>query len=318
MASPRPSKKLELVSIIVPVLNEELGLSAFWMRLESVLKPIKEYKFEVLFIDDGSSDNSLGVLREIAALSKGINVRIISLSRNFGHQAALVCGLEKSSGAAVLTIDADLQDPPELIPLMLNEWREGSDIVLAQRQSRDGETLFKKISASWFYRFLSSISEYKIPEDVADFRLMSRRSVAALLELEDYEPYLRGMVSFIGFRQTIVHYDREARLAGSSSYKMTDMFKLARNGIVGFSGKPLKFATFLGSLVLFLTFLYSGYIVISKIMNPASALPGYTSLMVVLLVSFGVQMLTLGIIGNYLYRTLSQTRNRPRYIIAEE
>ena len=318
MVIPRSSKENELVSIVVPVLNEELGLKTFWMRLESVLKSEKEYKFEVLFIDDGSSDNSLNALREIASLSNGIKVRVISLSRNFGHQAALVCGLEKSNGAAVLTIDADLQDPPELIPTLLNEWARGSDIVLAQRRIRDGETLFKKISASWFYRFLSRISEYQIPEDVADFRLMSRRSVAALLKLEDYEPYLRGMVSFIGFPQTIVQYDRDARYAGTSSYKMTDMFRLARNGIVGFSGKPLKFATFLGSFVLLITLLYSGYIVISKIVNPASALPGYTSLMVVLLVSFGVQMLTLGIIGNYLYRTLSQTRNRPRYIIAEE
>jgi dolichol-phosphate mannosyltransferase len=310
-----------LYSIIIPVFNEEKVLKEFWSRLEKVViesqKTLRHHT-EVIFIDDGSTDDSPRILLDLKKQKKTFEVRIVTLSRNFGHQAALMCGYEVSKGECVLSIDADLQDPPELIPNFFSHIGDGWDIVLGQRIERSGESNFKRFSAYAFYRLLNLLSSTKIPTNVADFRCVSRRSLDAFLSMKEVDPYLRGMFAWIGFNQICIRYTRDPRFAGETKYSLKKMIKLARNGIIGFSGNPMRIPFYLSFLFMIFGFSLSIYLFVSKIINPSGSEPGYTSLMVLISFAFSLQLFILGLIGEYLLKNLSYSQRRPEYLILGE
>jgi len=307
-----------LVSIVVPIYNEEKSLEEFSKRLFKVIGTIGLEKIEVIYVNDGSTDASLDIAKKIKNSWANVNLRILNLSRNFGHQSAILCGMEAATGDCTVTIDADLQDPPEVIEKLVNEYLNGFDVVFAQREKRNGEKFLKTITANLYYRFLQYLSDTKIPRNTADFRLLSRRAQNELLELSEAQPYVRGMVHWIGFKQQIVTYIREPRYSGKSHYTWQSMRNLAKSGIIGFSTKPLKLAFKICQILFSLAFIYSLYIVISKIQEPDKLIPGYASIATLILWSFAFQMLILALLGEYIQYLVSQTRRRPRYILMEE
>ncbi len=301
------------ISVIIPVYNEEDNIHKLHERLKSVLDQIK-VTYEMIFINDGSHDNSMPMIR---ALSKQYpEVRYIEFSRNFGHQVAVTAGLDKSNGNAVVIIDADLQDPPELIIEMYQKMKSGYQVVYAKRKQRKGESLFKLWTAKLFYRILSRITSISIPVDTGDFRIMDRKIVEILKEMPEKNKYLRGQISWIGFNQTFVEYERQERLGGETGYTFSKMLRFALDGITGFSDLPLKIVTYFGFVVSIFAFfvmlyaLYSRYIIEDYV-------PGWASLMIVILFIGGIQMIAIGIIGEYLSRMNNNIRNRPLYIIKD-
>jgi dolichol-phosphate mannosyltransferase len=310
-----------IYTIIIPVYNEQEVLNEFWSRLKEVLlksQILLSHESEVIFIDDGSTDNSAAILSKIEGHKGDLKVRVITLSRNFGHQAALMCGYQESTGECVLSIDADLQDPPELIPKFFQHIQEGWDIVLGQRSDRAGETVFKRLSAKAFYRLLNALSSTSIPLNVADFRCVSRRSLNAFLSMKEVEPYLRGMFAWIGFKQICLEYSRDPRFAGKTKYSFRKMIKLARNGIIGFSGNPMRIPFYLSSLTMIVGIMLSIYLIVSKVMNPNGSEPGYTSLMILLSLAFSLQLFVLGLLGEYILKNLSYSQRRPEYLIVDK
>ena len=309
-----------IISIVVPVFNEEEVINEFFARIQPTIEELnlQKYTIELIFVNDGSKDSTSEILVEYSKHVKiGSSVRIIEFSRNFGHQAAIYCGIKESKGEAVVTIDADLQDPPEAIIDFVEKWELGFDVVSGKRISRSGETILKKASAALFYRALNYLSEESIPRDIADFRLLSRRAVGALLRLDEADLYLRGMIHWIGFKQTVVEYERDARFAGKTHYTTKKMFQLARNGIIAFSTKPLRFAFKIAQVSFLFAISYSLYLIYQKLSNPNLSLPGYTSLTVIILWSFSFQTFVLGIFGEYQQFIYSQTKKRPNYIIMD-
>lgn len=303
----------QLISIVVPVYNETNILSSFYQRLQKVLQSL-QYIFEIIFVNDGSTDLSLESL--IKLRNQDERIAIVHLSRNFGKEIALQAGLDHCKGDAVIVMDADLQDPPELIPCFLEQWRQGFDVVYGKRVSRHGESLFKKSTAFIFYRLIRRMSTISIPADTGDFRLLSHRAVSALKQLPERHRYMKGLFAWIGFPQIAVPFERQARVGGTSKWNYVKLFNLALEGITSFSLAPLKLATFFGFITASLAFIYASRI-IYKTLIYGDPVQGYPSLMVVILFLGGVQLISLGIIGEYLGRTFDETKRRPLYLLNE-
>jgi polyisoprenyl-phosphate glycosyltransferase len=307
------NRRLEQLSVVVPCRNEEAVLRETHRRLVNVLLPLVP-DFEIIFVDDGSTDSTFLRLREIKDVDR--HVKVIQLSRNFGHQIATTAGLEHASGDAVVLIDADLQDPPEVIPQMLEQWRNGFDVASGQRTEREGETRFKLWTAGIFYRIMNRLSAVPIALDTGDFRLMDRKVVNALLRMPERDRFLRGMVSWLGFRQVAVPYRRAPRLAGETKYPLLKMLQFAADGITSFSALPLKMATWLGffaSAVAIVLILYA--IWVHFFTN--QWVTGWTSLFIAVLFVGGVQLICLGIVGEYVGRIYAETKQRPLYLVQE-
>ena len=302
----------ETISIVIPVFNEEPVIERTYQRLSAVMEDMP-YQYELLFVDDGSTDASLRILDGIA--DRDETVHLISFSRNFGHQAAVMAGIEYAGGDAVVLIDADLQDPPEVIPRMVEKWREGYDVVYGKRSKRKGEGVFKKITAYLFYRFLRGMTETDIPKDTGDFRLMDRRVCEWMRCLREKRPFVRGLVRWVGFRQASVEYVRDERAAGQTKYPFKKMMGLATDGIFSFSYKPLKLAGYVGFALSLISFVYILVVLYQRLFTQ-QVQPGWASLMAIILFFNGIILIMLGILGEYLGRIYEEVKDRPLYIVA--
>ena len=304
---------MKKISVIVPMYFEEAVVSECYSRLKEVLINLKKYEYEIIFVDDGSRDQTLTILEKIALANK--NVKIISFSRNFGHQAAVGAGLRYSTGDAVIIIDADLQDPPELIPQMIELWENGNDVIYAKRKSREGETKFKLFTAKMFYRILNDLSDVSIPKDTGDFRLADRKVVDVINSLPEHDKFFRGLFSWVGFKQAPIEYERKERFAGETKYPLNKMIKLAKDGIFSFSTKPLRFVTKLGIISMIISILILIYSLLSFAFDWNNLTAGWTSIMVTITFFAGVQLISLGMIAEYIGRIYEESKNRPSYII---
>ncbi|MNR80340.1 hypothetical protein D3C72_110620 [compost metagenome] len=304
---------LPCLSIIVPVYNEEAVLDELHRRLTTVVRDL-ETTYEILYVNDGSRDRSMDLLEGMARQDP--HVRVIQFARNFGHQVAITAGMDHAQGEAVVVIDADLQDPPELIGPMLAKWREGYDVVYAVRERRDGDSYFKRTTAALFYRVLKRITHVDIPLDTGDFRLMSRRAIEAMKLFNERNRFVRGLVSWIGFKQTGITFVRAERFAGETKYPLKKMLRFAMDGIVTFSFVPLQMATYLGFLVSGLSFLGILWVIYMRIFTQETIV-GWASLMAIALFLGGVQLITLGVIGEYIGRIYDEVKHRPLYLIQE-
>jgi dolichol-phosphate mannosyltransferase len=309
-----PSGKPRLVSLVVPVFNESEVIGVFYGRARAALESLPGFDYELLFVDDGSRDDSYVQLSGFAASNP--RVRVLKLSRNFGHQIAISAGIDRARGDCVAVIDADLQDPPEVISEMLHQWRNGFDVVYGVRSDRAGETRLKLWTASMFYRVLGRLTNINIPANVGDFRLMSRRVVEQLKLLREKDRFVRGLVSWVGFRQTSVTYRRDPRYAGSTKYPFKRMLKFSFDGITSFSTVPLKIATWMGAVAALLAVLYLMNVFVQWLIG--NTIQGWATIMVALLFMGSVQLLCLGIIGEYLGRVFNEVKPRPMYVIEEE
>ena len=301
-------------SIVIPFLDEEEVLPILLERLRELKSKI-EGRIEVIFVDDGSRDKSASVIAD--AMAGFPEIRLLRLSRNFGHQIAVSAGLDKAKGDAVIIMDADLQDPPEVVLELIESWKKGNEIVHAQRNHRQGETWFKKKSADLFYRLLSYLSAIEIPRDVGDFRLIDAKVLNAFHRMPERDRFLRGMFSWVGFKQAIVRYDRDKRRAGVTKYPLGKMLKLAIDGIVGFSDAPLRLALWLGAIVSTCAILYGFYILILAVFTDV-LVEGWASTVVILSFLSGINLLISGVIGLYVGRIHTEAKQRPLYFITED
>jgi len=308
-------RKNPLLTIVVPVFNEEESIAEAVRRLTDLKNVLAaRLDVELIFVDDGSTDRSLGILASIAAAESW--VKIIVLSRNFGHQIAITAGIDAALGDYVAVIDADLQDPPELIERMYDVALTGYDVVYGQRRSRAGESWFKRTSAAAFYRILSYMCEMEIPVDTGDFRLMSRRVVDAFKQLRERHRFVRGMVPWVGFKSLSIEYHRDKRQAGVTKYPLSKMLAFATNAILSFSKKPLTLAIRLGFLTIIFGLVLGSYALYLKLFT-AVQVPGVTAVLVTIIVFGGIQILLIGIIGEYIARIFEEVKNRPLYLVAE-
>jgi len=303
-----------MISIVVPCFNEEEVLRSTNRRLIGVLEQLS-LKFEILYVDDGSTDATGEILRELQALDE--RIRVIRFSRNFGHQMAITAGLEHAAGEAVAIIDADLQDPPEVLADFVAKWMEGFQVVYGVRTERDGETAFKLWTAKIFYRTIGNLSDTEIPLDTGDFRLMDRRVVDALLAMPERDRFVRGMVSWLGFLQTAVPYHRAARAAGVTKFSFFKMVKFATDGIVSFSILPLRLATWVGFAASGIALLGILITVVERLMGVEGLVKGWASVLVAILFIGGVQLICMGIIGEYVGRIYGESKRRPLYVVRE-
>jgi polyisoprenyl-phosphate glycosyltransferase len=303
-----------LISVIVPCYNEEAVIVETNRQLLGTLEAIPQEDFEIVYVDDGSSDATPDILRELQAANR--HVRVVRLSRNFGHQLAVSAGLENVSGDAVIIIDADLQDPPEVIPEMIDRWRDGYQVVYGLRRERAGETTFKLWTAKAFYRLINRISDVDIPLDVGDFRLLDRQIVNVLLAMPERDRFLRGMVSWIGFRQIGVLYDRGPRSAGESKYSLIKMLRFAVDSIISFSFAPLRLAIWGGFIALGASFVGIVYALAIRLYT-TDWVKGWASIFTAVLFLGGVQMITLGIVGEYVGRIYAEVKLRPLFVVRE-
>lgn len=301
-----------LLSVVVPIFNEAGGVGELYRRLTDVLTRLGGY--EIVLVDDGSHDGSWEQLLAVAA--EDDHVRLVRLSRNFGHQPALSAGLDAARGDAIVLMDGDLQDPPELIPALVEKWRQGYDVVYAVRADRDVETRFKRTSVSLFYRLMGRLADSEIPGQAGDFRLLSRRAATALAAMPERARFLRGMSAWIGYRQIGVPYRREARFAGSTKYPVRKLVKLALDGITSFSTKPLRLISTLGFFTVLFCVAYGVYAVYQKLFTDEEV-QGWTSVVLVVLFLGGVQLLSLGIVGQYVARIFDEAKARPLYLVDE-
>jgi len=304
-----------LISVVVPFFNEEGNVAEMLRRTSDVLHRVvleAGDDYEIVAVNDGSRDGTLATLR--AAQLAQPRLVVVDLSRNFGHQIAATAGLETARGDAVILMDGDLQDPPELIERFLAKWREGYDVVYATRRARHGENRFKLLTANVFYRVIRRLTNVEIPVDTGDFRLMSRRVVDALGQTRERHRFLRGLVSWVGFKQTGIEYDRDARFSGATKYPISKMLRFAFDGITSFSEIPLRFATYLGFVVSAFAFVYTAIVIGFKFAGLNE--PGYTSMMVAILFLGGVQLIGIGILGEYVGRIYDQIKGRPLYLVS--
>ncbi|MYL31241.1 glycosyltransferase [Halobacillus halophilus] len=302
-----------MYSIIIPMYNEEEVIGMTYERLKKVMNDLDE-PYELIFVNDGSRDGTLPMVKEYSEWDP--SVIVLDLSRNFGHQVAITAGMDQARGEAVVVIDADLQDPPERIKDMVEKWKEGYDVVYAKRAERKGETFFKKVTASMYYRLLRSLTDVDIPLDTGDFRLIDRKVCDQMNQLQEKNRFVRGLVSWVGFKQTAVEYDRDEREYGESKYPLGKMIKLSLDGITSFSYKPLKLSSYGGAMVSMIGFLYMIYVIYQRLFTEA-AVPGWSSVIVIQLFFFGFVLLMLGIIGEYIGRIYDESKGRPSYIIQE-
>jgi len=300
------------LSVVVPACNEEANLGPLFERLAAVL-PEAVASFEVVVVDDGSTDGTWAAITALA--ERDPRVRGLRFARNFGHQAAVTAGIDAARGEAVVIMDADLQDPPEVVPRLVEKWRDGFEVVYAQREEREGETWFKRQTARIFYRLLRRITSVDIPVDTGDFRLMGPRAVAAFRALPERNRFIRGLVSWVGFEQAAVRYRRHARHAGETKYPLGRMIRFALDGITSFSRLPLRLATWLGFAVSLLAFVYILVVIGLKVAGINWA--GYTSLMASILFLGGIQLIMIGILGEYLGRVFDEVKRRPLYLVGE-
>jgi dolichol-phosphate mannosyltransferase len=308
-----------VLSLVLPIFNEEEIIPELDRRLKSFLANVGSgvgENWEVVFVNDGSRDKSLALLRELVTAEP--RYKLLSFSRNFGHQLAITAGVDRAEGDAVVVMDADLQDPPEVVAEMLVKWREGHDVVYAVRDKRHGETLFKRFTAAAFYRvFQRLLGNLKIPLDTGDFRLMSRQVVLTLRALREQHRFVRGMVSWVGFRQAAVHYDRPARQAGETKYPLRKMIRFAVDGITSFSVVPLRLATWLGIIAGLGTLVIATWAAYEKLFG-RGVVQGWTTIMILVGLGSSAQLLMTGILGEYVGRIYEEVKRRPLYVVAEE
>ncbi len=308
---------MKLISIVVPCYNEQEVFAETYKRLTETFEQLdsSKYQYEIIFVNDGSKDNTLEQIQDLIKIDT--RIRGINFSRNFGHQIAITAGLDNCKGDAAVVIDADLQDPPSVILEMVKKWEEGYDVIFGKRNARAGESTFKLLTAKWFYRFINRLSDVDMPLDTGDFRLMDRNALDQFLSMRETYRFVRGMVAWIGFKQTFVEYDRESRFAGTTKYPLKKMLRLASDAILSFSNTPLKIATFVGfitSIVAFFGILYSLYMRLFT----DNFVEGWTLLMISVLLIGGIILLVLGIIGEYVGRIYGEIKQRPLYIIRDK
>jgi len=301
------------ISVVIPVFNEESNLPVLYERLVNSVTAISN-DYELIFVNDGSKDNSLNIIKELSL--KNAQVKYIDFSKNFGHQLAVFAGLENAKGDTIVIIDADLQDPPELIKELYSKMKEGYDVVYAQREQRVGESWHKLMTAKLFYRFINRLSEVSIPLDTGDFRIISKKINDIIVSMPERNKFLRGQIAWAGFNQTFVSYTREERYAGKTNYSYSKMFSFAFDGITAFSNLPLRLATYLGFAVSLISFFFILYTLYQKYFKH-DVVQGWSSLMVSILFIGGVQLICLGIIGEYLGRIMDNVKQRPMYIVRE-
>jgi dolichol-phosphate mannosyltransferase len=308
---------MKLISIVVPCYNEQEVFDETYKRLTETFEHLdkSKYTYEIIFVNDGSKDNTIDLIQKV--INSDSRVKGINFSRNFGHQIAITAGLDNCKGDAAVVIDADLQDPPSVILEMVKKWEEGYDVIFGKRRERAGESTFKLLTAKWFYRFINRLSDVDMPLDTGDFRLMDRNALSQFLKMRETYRFVRGMVAWIGFRQTFVEYGRESRFAGTTKYPLKKMLRLASDAILSFSNTPLKVATFVGfitSIGAFFGIIYSLYMRLFT----DDFVEGWTLLMISVLLIGGIILLVLGIIGEYVGRIYGEIKQRPLYIIQDK
>ncbi|MBE6023216.1 MAG: glycosyltransferase family 2 protein [Cellulosilyticum sp.] len=306
----------KLISLVIPMYFEEEVVDECYSRLSKVMQGMANYEYELIFVNDGSTDRTLEILEQIAGMDKC--VKVLSLARNFGHQVAVSCGIDYAKGDALVIIDADLQDPPEVIPDMVKLWEQGYEVVYGKRKRRQGETKFKLVTAKLFYKVLDHLSEVHIPRDTGDFRLIDRKVANVLRGLSEHNRFLRGLVAWSGFNQIPLEYVRDERFAGETKYPFKKMVKFALDGIISFSAKPLRLITGLGFISVGIAIFIMFYAIGSFIFPNIGTVPGWTSIMVTVAFIGGVQLIAIGILGEYIARMYDESKNRPLYIVSKQ
>ena len=304
---------MKKISVVIPMYFEEEVVNECYNRTKSVLEGLEKYEYEIIFVNDGSQDKTLEILEKIAEDNK--NVKVISFSRNFGHQAAVTCGLKYTTGDAVAIMDADMQDPPEVILDMIKLWEDGNEVIYAKRKTRKGETRFKLFTAKMFYKVLNGLSDVEIPKDTGDFRLADKKVIDVINSLPEHNKFLRGLFSWVGFKQIPFEYERKERFAGKTKYPLKKMLKLASDGITSFSTKPLKVLGALGIMSIIVSIILLIYAIISYVFRLNSLTPGWTSLMVTITLLGGMQLLSIWLISEYIGKIYDESKGRPEYII---
>lgn len=303
---------MKKISVVVPMYYEEAVVEECYKRTKAVLNSLENYEHEIIFVNDGSTDNTLPLLEEIA--NKDTNVKVISFSRNFGHQAAVTAGLKYTTGDCTMIIDSDMQDPPELLTDMLKLWEEGNEVIYAKRKTRKGESKFKLFTAKMFYKILNGLSDVEIPKDTGDFRLADKKVIEVINSLPEHNKFLRGLFSWVGFKQVPFEYERQERFAGKTKYPLKKMLKLAGDGILSFSTKPLRIIGGLGVVSIFISIILLIYTLISYIFA-SDIEAGWTSMMVAITFFAGVQLVSIWMMSEYIARIYDDTKKRPEYII---
>lgn len=304
---------MKKVSLVIPMYYEEEVADECYKKVKEVLEGLKNYEYEVIFVNDGSKDKTLEILEKIAENDK--NIKVVSFARNFGHQCAVTAGLKEVTGDAIVIIDADLQDPPELIPDMLKLWEEGNEVIYAKRKKREGESAFKLFTAKMFYKTLNGLSDVEIPKDTGDFRLVDKKVVDVINSLPEHNKFLRGLFSWVGFKQIPFEYERKERFAGETKYPLKKMLKLASDGIIGFSSKPLKIIGGIGVFSIMLSFLILLYSLLALAFGWGHFTAPWIALMFAVTFLAGVQLLALWIMSEYMSRIYDEVKGRPQYII---
>mgnify|MGYP004454992079 FL=1 len=307
---------MKKISVVIPMYYEEDVANECYNRTKKVLNGLEDYDHEIIFVNDGSKDKTLPILKEIA--TKDEKAKVISFSRNFGHQAAVTAGLKFVTGDCILIIDSDMQDPPELLVDMLKLWEDGNEVIYAKRKTRKGESKFKLMTAKMFYKVLNDLSDVEIPKDTGDFRLVDRKVVDVINSMPEHNKFLRGLFSWVGFKQKPIEYERQERFAGKTKYPLKKMLKLASDGIISFSTKPLKIIGGIGIVSIFISFILLIYAILSYIFKWNNLASGWTSLMVAITFFAGVQLVSIWMISEYIARIYDDTKQRPEYIIDEK
>ena len=304
------------ISVVIPMYYEEEVAEICYERTTKVLEGLKEYEYEIIFVNDGSKDKTLEILKGFSEKNK--KIKIVSFARNFGHQAAVTAGLKFVTGDVILIMDADLQDPPELLPEMLKLWEDGNEVIYGKRKTRKGESAFKLLTAKMFYDFLNAMSDVDIPKNTGDFRLVDRKVVDVINSLPEHNKFLRGLFSWVGFEQQEFLYERPKRELGETKYPLKKMLKLAKDGIFSFSTKPMKLLGTLGILSMVISFGILIYSILSFAFSWNNLTPGWTSIMVTVTFFAGIQLLSLWLISEYISRIYDESKGRPEYIIKEK
>ena len=304
---------MKKISVIIPMYFEEEVVNECYTRMKEVLNKIDNYDYEIICVNDGSKDKTLQILEELTAKDK--KLKVISFARNFGHQCAVTAGLKFITGDCAVIIDADLQDPPELIPEMVELWEKGNEVIYGKRKTREGESFFKLFTAKMYYKTLNSLTDVEIPRDTGDFRLVDRKVIDVMNAMPEHNKFLRGLWGWIGFNQIPFEYERKERFAGKTKYPLKKMLKLASDGIIGFSTKPLKIVGFFGLLSILISIILLVYSILSFVLKWNNLTPGWASIMVSITFFAGVQLISIWIMAEYIGRIYDESKGRPQYII---